>query len=138
MPPGARRLSSAARTSASGRTPATASVQPSCASARAMPKPIPRVPPVTSAVLLMHRPEKRQVGIAGGQAFHVQGGFPEMIVAPLARLAAPRAGARRHMIPAVGPVIHRMQQQALVRGVDAQIGLTAQRIENLEARLRVT
>ena len=43
-------------TSASGRTPPSTRSQPSPASARAIPSPMPRVPPVTSAVLLSHGP----------------------------------------------------------------------------------
>src|SRR5262245_15046263 len=60
-----------------------------------------------------------------------------MVVAPLARFAARNLRARRDVIPIVGTVINRVQQQALMLRVGAQIGFFEQPIQNRQARLEV-
>src|SRR5262245_63348483 len=102
-----------------------------------MPRPMPRVPPVTSAVLLVIRAKERQVRSALGEPLDVESGLAQVVVAPHARLAARNARAGRHMIPPVRPVIDRMQQQPLMTILGAQIRLGKQRVEHAESRLVV-
>src|SRR6476646_4166239 len=137
-------------TSADGRTPLTTRFHPLLASARAMPRPIPRVPPVTSATGLPWRvasvmsarrwSEEGEIRIARSTALHVEGDLAQMVVAPLARLATRGTRASGHVIPPVWPVVHRVKQQALMVRVAAQIGtaLVDQRLEDAQPCLLVT
>ena len=95
------------------------------ASARAMPRPMPRVPPVTSArassvtvtrVAVLAGPKNVRYGAPSASRLHVQRRLARVVVAPLARLAARRPRAGRHVVPAVRPVIDRVQQQTLMIG----------------------
>src|SRR6266540_630700 len=96
--------------------------QPSCARARAMPRPIPRVPPVMSARrLLITRSKEREVRLPLGEALDIERRFPRVVVAPLTRLAARRLRAGWHVIPPIRPVVDRVQQQPLMAAIDAQI-----------------
>src|SRR5206468_12725138 len=47
---------------------------------------------------------------------------------------------RSHVIPAVGPVVHRVEDQSLVTGVRAQVrsGLVEQRLQHTQPGLLVT
>ena len=63
------------------------------------------------------RPEERDVRLAQSRIRRTsRAASRQVIVAPLARLAARHLRARRHVVPAVRPVIDRMQQQPLVLG----------------------
>ena len=66
-------------------------------------------------------PKNARYRLAPREPPHVQRGFARVVITPLARLPARRPGARGHMVPAVGPVIHRVQQQPLVRRVGAEV-----------------
>ena len=79
------------------------------------------VQPFASAIAVTSRPEERQVRPALGEPLHVQRRLAQVVVAPLARLAARRSRARRHVVPSVRPVIDRVQQQTLMAGVGAQV-----------------
>src|SRR4030095_129624 len=108
-------------TSPGGRRPLTTRFHPPRASARATPRPMPRVPPVTSAtgrsrpdlasVRSARCSEEREVGIARGETLHVQRRLAQVIVAPLARLAARNVRAGGDGVPAGRPVIHPIEQQ---------------------------
>ena len=83
------------------------------------------------------RAEEGQVGRAGGEPPDVERHLAQVVVAPLARFAAWNARAGRHVVPAVGPVIDRVQQQAVV-AVDAEIRTAVeQRVGHMQAGLLV-
>src|SRR5262249_41767180 len=125
-------------TSEAARTPPSASTQPSRASARAIPRPMPRVPPVTRATRSgMRWTEEGQVRRVFGEALHIERRFARVIVAPLARLTARNPGAWRHVVPTVRPVIDGMQQQPLVVRIDAHIRFIEDRFEHAEAGLLI-
>src|SRR5512138_591672 len=50
------------------------------------------------------------------QALHVERHFPQMIVTPHAGFAIGGTATLRYMVPAVGAVVDRVQQQALMVG----------------------
>src|SRR5829696_5707938 len=60
-----------------------------------------------------------------------------MIVAPHRRFAARNLPARRNVIPAVGPVIHAMQQQSLVLPIGGEIRFVEERAGNRESGLKI-
>src|SRR4051812_46862527 len=122
-------------TSSALRCPLRRRFHPSRASARAMPRPIPRVPPVMSAARLpstrasrllgegvsgvcsrsgMRWTEECEVGFVFRDAQKVHRNFSRVVVAPLARLAAGDVRTGRHVIPSVRPVIHGVQQEPLM------------------------
>src|SRR5262245_65463873 len=102
-----------------------------------MPRPMPRVPPVTSAVLLVIRAKERQVRSALGESLDVESGLAQVVVAPHARLAVRNTRAGGHVIPPVRPVIDGMQQQPLMTILGAKVRLLKQRSEHAESRLVV-
>ena len=67
------------------------------------------------------REEASRYGRALGEPLDVERRFARVVVAPLARFAARRRGAGRHVVPAVRPVIDRVQQQSLMARIGAQV-----------------
>ena len=65
----------------------------------------------------------------------MQGQLAQVVVAPLARLAAGHLAAGRDVVPAVRPVVDGVQQQALVRRVLADVRRAEERAGDREARL---
>src|SRR6266542_4196637 len=74
-----------------------------------------------TARLSCARTEEREIRFAAGLPQHVERGLAQMIIAPLAGLAAGRARARWNEIPPVRIVIHRVQQQPLMLRCRAEI-----------------
>src|SRR5687768_4015143 len=100
-------------TSDASRRPLTARWNPSAASARATPRPMPRAPPVTSATL-RGLVEERDIGFVPRESANQQGQLQQMIIAPHARLAAGNLPPGWDMVPVVGPMVNRVEQQSLV------------------------
>ncbi len=74
-----------------------------------------------SGYVMLLSAEERQVGLFGGEPSDEQRRLAQVVVAPLTRFAARNARPGRHVIPAVGPVIDRVQQQTVMRRVGAQV-----------------
>src|SRR6476469_8351959 len=70
---------------------------------------------------MCRRPVERQIWLVERETLYVERQLACMIVPPLARFAARHVRSGRHMIPAVRPVIDRVQQEALMSRVLAEI-----------------
>jgi hypothetical protein len=75
-----------------------------------------------------------QVGTVLNHAQKVQRHLARVIIAPHASFAARHAIRIRRRVPTVGPVIDRVQDQALMVGVRTQVGLVEERVAYREAR----
>src|SRR5882757_2941241 len=110
-------------TCSAGRLPVIATVKPASVSLRAIPKPMPRVPPVTSATLSLSGmvcPEEcviARVGELGDQQAKLQ----QMVVAPHAGFAVGDFRIRRNVVPSVRAMVNAVQQQALMLGICCEI-----------------
>src|SRR5215813_2624719 len=112
-----------------------------------MPKPMPRLPPVMSATrfeledmrlsTLGWWAEEGVVGPILREPSDVQGKLSYMIVAPHAGFSARHFAAGRYIIPAVGPMVHGVEQQAFVMRLLRQIGLVEQRTNCCKSRFNV-
>ena len=78
-----------------------------------------------------------QIGFVLDDALQIHAEFQRVIVAPHARFAGGHFLARRHVSQPFGPVIDRVQDQALVRRIGAQVRLGKQRVGDRETRLPV-
>src|SRR5450631_2641775 len=122
-----------------GRRPVIATVKPASVSLRATPRPMPRVPPVTSATRSLSCMVDSEEGvIAGvGEPGDQQTKLQEMVVTPHAGLPARNPGVWGDVVPSVGSMVNTMQKQALVLRVDCEIGFLQQLVGNGEASLCV-
>src|ERR1700722_4246842 len=124
--------SNAGFTSAGSRRPEIARVKPASANLRAMPRPIPRVPPVTSATLSLsgmvcsEESVVARVGEPGDQQTKLQ----EMVVAPHAGFAVGDFRVRGNVVPSVRAMVNAVQQQALVLGIHREIRFLQQFVGN--------
>src|SRR2546423_1530233 len=94
-----------------------------------------------SSVLILGsnlRAEKSEIRVFLDDAPDIKRTFACVVIAPHARLAARYFPSIRNIIPAVRPVINRVQKQALVIGVRAQIRIIKKRVEHGQSSLPVT
>src|SRR4029434_1743277 len=71
-------------------------------------------------------------------SLHIQSELARMIVPPHARLSARNLPPRRHIIPAIGAVVDRMQDQSLVAFLGTQVGWGQKRVEDCHTGLPVS
>src|SRR5580704_4586713 len=126
-------------TCSAGRRPVMTSVKPASASLRAIPRPMPRVPPVTSATLSLsgmvcsEESVIARVGEPGDQQTKLQ----QMVVAPHAGFAAGDLGFRGNIVPAIGAMVDALQEQTFVLGIDRKIRFLQQLLRDAESGLRI-
>src|ERR1700761_9529905 len=111
-----------------GRLPLIATVKPAAASLRAMPRPMPRVPPVTSATLSLSCMVDSEEGVIAGvrQPGDQQAKFQQVVVTPHAGFATGNLGVGGNVVPSVGTMVNAVQQQAFMLRIDCEVGFLQQ------------
>src|SRR5580698_4757691 len=115
------------------------SVKPASASLRAMPKPMPRVPPVTSATLSLVGMTGSEEGVIAGvrDSADQQAKLQQMVVAPHAGLSAGDLRSGWYIVPSIGAVVDAVQEQPFVIGLSGEIRFLQQPLGDGESCLGV-
>src|SRR5580658_3653436 len=105
-----------------------ARVKPASASLSAMPRPMPRVPPVISATLRLSPMVCSEESVIAGVRHPAdqQAKLEQMVVSPHAGLAAGNLRFGRNVVPPVRPVINAVQQQPFMIRLQGEIGFLEQ------------
>src|SRR3984957_5039137 len=112
-----------------------AMAKPASASLTAMPRPMPRVPPVISATLRSSPMVCSEESVIAGVRHPAdqQAKLEQMVVSPHARLATGNLRSGRNVVPPVRPVINAVQQQPFMIWLQGEIGFFEQPRRNCQS-----
>src|ERR1700722_18180660 len=115
------------------------SVKPASASLSATPRPMPRVPPVTSATFSLSGMTGSEEGVVAGvgDPADQQAKLEQVVVAPHAGLPVRDRCSGRNIVPAVGAMIDAVQEQPFVLGVGGEIRFLQQALGDGQSCLGV-